>query len=168
MRAVSVGFRPTVQPKRVVDAEDNLAGGYEFNGQELLELSAVPIPANPEALQRAVAAGIEQRDLGRVFVRNEAPIALTAEMDIDFAREIIAARAARAGAPPVECCDMEAILRARLICTLSHVDRGLAQLQELLSLPSHAGTAEEKFLLELTGSAISVTPLDSFWESLGS
>jgi hypothetical protein len=40
---------------RYVDLEGHMTG-YEFTSQELLELSAVPIPANPEALARLAVA----------------------------------------------------------------------------------------------------------------
>ena len=58
--AYSVGFIPDMtkaqsyKPKPMKDAEESsvIAGGWEFNGQELLEVSQVTIPANPQALQR--------------------------------------------------------------------------------------------------------------------
>lgn len=62
MSAVSVGFRPLEKPKMIVDEKDNFTG-YEFTKQELLELSAVPIPANPEALARHFAEAEESGDL---------------------------------------------------------------------------------------------------------
>ena len=46
MRAVSVGFRAL--------EFENREKGVEFKRQELLELSAVPIPAHPAALQKAM------------------------------------------------------------------------------------------------------------------
>lgn len=52
LRATSVGFRPTKH------AYDDERGGYDFLEQELLEFSIVPVPANPEALLDAKAAGI--------------------------------------------------------------------------------------------------------------
>lgn len=55
LRSTSVGFMPTVEPKRL---GDDPQGGYEFVGQELLEFSIVPIPANPEALRRAMDKGL--------------------------------------------------------------------------------------------------------------
>jgi hypothetical protein len=54
LRAVSVGFMP-LEMTRYVDLEGHMTG-YEFTSQELLELSAVPIPANPEALARLAVA----------------------------------------------------------------------------------------------------------------
>jgi len=50
MRAVSVGFKPT---EFEALNSDNPFGGIRFIKQELLELSAVPIPAHPKALQKA-------------------------------------------------------------------------------------------------------------------
>jgi hypothetical protein len=51
MRAVSVGFRPMEFAPRA-DDDGNFAG-FEFKRQELLELSAVPVPANARALRKA-------------------------------------------------------------------------------------------------------------------
>lgn len=52
MKAVSVGFKPTKKPNRILDDAGEWTGGYEFVGQSLLELSTVPVPANPSALAR--------------------------------------------------------------------------------------------------------------------
>lgn len=49
LNAVSIGFRPQ-KWERVY--EDDKFIGFKFNEWELLELSGVPIPANPEALQQ--------------------------------------------------------------------------------------------------------------------
>lgn len=61
LNAVSVGFIP-------LDWEDgNQKSGFDrkYIEQELLELSAVSVPANPNALQNAVKAGaLERSDLG--------------------------------------------------------------------------------------------------------
>lgn len=55
MRAVSVGFRPIEFARR--SAEGDLTHEtYEFTRQELLELSAVPIPAHPAALRKMMAS----------------------------------------------------------------------------------------------------------------
>lgn len=53
LRAVSVGFMPTKQPNEIKDAQNRWTGGYEFVAQDLLELSVVPVPANPAALSIA-------------------------------------------------------------------------------------------------------------------
>lgn len=49
--AFSVGFIPDMD-KAVEREGDRGFGSYEFNGQELLEVSQVSIPSNPEALQQ--------------------------------------------------------------------------------------------------------------------
>ena len=48
LRAESVGFR-------AMEFEENSQGGITFTKQELLEISAVPIPAHPGALAKAMA-----------------------------------------------------------------------------------------------------------------
>ncbi|MEW6657235.1 MAG: HK97 family phage prohead protease [Thermodesulfobacteriota bacterium] len=58
LRATSVGFsfierEPIIDPK-----SDGRQTGWRFLKQELYELSAVPVPANPEALMLAVQKGI--------------------------------------------------------------------------------------------------------------
>lgn len=58
LRAVSVGFRP-LKWERIKDDEGNETWSYRFQKQELLEFSAVPIPANPEALVAARQKGID-------------------------------------------------------------------------------------------------------------
>lgn len=73
MRAVSVGFMPLEEPKCIQD-EDGRMTGYEFLSQDLLELSAVPIPANQEALARSF---VPDADVRKVF-RNEEDAPATA------------------------------------------------------------------------------------------
>lgn len=58
LHAVSVGFRP-LKWERLVDEEGNETWSFRFKKQELLEFSAVPIPANPEALVAARQKGID-------------------------------------------------------------------------------------------------------------
>lgn len=53
--AYSVGFKPDMSKAKEMDGDDPWFSSYEFNGQELLEVSQVTIPSNPEALQRAKA-----------------------------------------------------------------------------------------------------------------
>lgn len=56
MNAVSVGFLP----KKWNWAEDeNRKYGIDFDEQELLEFSAVPVPANPEALLGGKSLGVD-------------------------------------------------------------------------------------------------------------
>lgn len=56
MKAVSVGFLPT---KWSFVEEDDRPFGVDFEEQELLEYSAVPVPSNASALLAASAAGID-------------------------------------------------------------------------------------------------------------
>lgn len=62
LKAASVGFMPTVEPNMIWAADDpnhqDWPTGYEYVGQELLELSVVPVPANPQALALARSLGI--------------------------------------------------------------------------------------------------------------
>lgn len=53
LRATSVGFRPLTW---VYNEE---RGGYDFQTQELMEFSIVPVPANAEALIEAREAGVD-------------------------------------------------------------------------------------------------------------
>jgi HK97 family phage prohead protease len=62
LRTASVGFRPTaVNPAE--EEERRQRWGMNFEKQELLEWSVVPIPANAQALLRAHDAGINTRPL---------------------------------------------------------------------------------------------------------
>jgi HK97 family phage prohead protease len=56
LRAVSVGFNPV---KYAFSDEPGRSWGVDFLTQELLEFSACPIPANPEALMEARSMGID-------------------------------------------------------------------------------------------------------------
>lgn len=56
LSAVSVGFRP-LKYNWVEDTDRPF--GIDFEEQELLEFSAVPVPANPDALVAAKSAGID-------------------------------------------------------------------------------------------------------------
>jgi hypothetical protein len=58
MRATSVGFIPKEFEFREEEDESAMLG-FDFTRQELLEFSAVPVPANPEALIQARHAGID-------------------------------------------------------------------------------------------------------------
>jgi HK97 family phage prohead protease len=66
LSAVSVGFMPLSPPVPLSDLEGNFTG-YEFSNQELLELSCVNIPANKNALARAIEKGFSAADLELVF-----------------------------------------------------------------------------------------------------
>lgn len=79
MHAVSVGF----QPKKYAWAEEEKDGkeraehsGINFLKQELLEYSAVPVPANPNALSLAMKSGVDTK-----------PLKLWAEMVLDESKQ---------------------------------------------------------------------------------
>lgn len=55
LKATSVGFLPDFAKA----AWNDERGGFDFKGQELLEFSIVPVPANAEALLDAKSAGID-------------------------------------------------------------------------------------------------------------
>jgi HK97 family phage prohead protease len=83
MKAVSVGFKPLEAPKLIKDTDTGEFTGYEFTKQELLELSAVPIPANPEAVARAIGDGvIRQGDVATFFINRESTLATPEETTI--------------------------------------------------------------------------------------
>jgi hypothetical protein len=79
IRAVSVGFYPGVI------AEEAVEGGsrYRLSKCELLEISVVPIPSNPDAVAKSAAA--EHEYIGRLAAERRAraqenePMAMTAE-----------------------------------------------------------------------------------------
>jgi len=66
LQAVSVGFIPTVPPNVRATANGDVLG-YEFVGQELLELSLVTVPANPNALAVAKSLGFHDDALRALF-----------------------------------------------------------------------------------------------------
>ena len=65
--AFSVGFIPDMD-KAVPLHKDDAFGvrGMEFNGQELLEVSAVTVPSNPDALQRIVKSSMAEPALKEI------------------------------------------------------------------------------------------------------
>ena len=69
MNAVSVGFRTLQDPNPIRD-ESGAMTGLEFVAQELLELSAVVLPANTDAVARARALDsgiVRAADLDKIF-----------------------------------------------------------------------------------------------------
>ena len=75
LNAVSVGFLPTKAPNYIWAADDpkheNWPTGYEFVGQELLELSVVPVPANAQALALARSLALSEATQRRLLVFDE-------------------------------------------------------------------------------------------------
>lgn len=66
LNAVSVGFLPLARPLPIFD-EDQHVTGFEFIAQDLLELSVVTVPANPNALQIAKDFGLTPTEMRRLF-----------------------------------------------------------------------------------------------------
>ena len=56
--AFSVGFSPDMDKAKEIKGGHGMFPSFEFNGQELLEVSHVTVPANAEALQALKAKGI--------------------------------------------------------------------------------------------------------------
>jgi hypothetical protein len=54
--AFSVGFVPDMSQAKTIDSHGNIS--YEFNGQELLEVSQVTVPSNADALQSFKGIGL--------------------------------------------------------------------------------------------------------------
>lgn len=71
LKASSVGFMPTVEPNLIRGDADESGyrpiTGFEFIGQELLELSVVPVPANPAALALARDMGMSPESQTLLF-----------------------------------------------------------------------------------------------------
>lgn len=71
INASSVGFLPT-KWERLEDKDDTGSGavamGRKFIKQELLELSGVPVPSNPEALQLSIKSFAEDKDFTPFFM----------------------------------------------------------------------------------------------------
>ena len=55
--AFSVGFIPDASRMQRREDDEGKFAGIDFRGQELLEVSHVTVPANPEGLQRAISLG---------------------------------------------------------------------------------------------------------------
>ena len=70
LKTVSVGFQPI---EWELSKDKSRPQGVNFKKQELLEISIVPIPANPNALVQAKAAGIAIERLGLQVEATRAP-----------------------------------------------------------------------------------------------
>jgi hypothetical protein len=67
IRAASVGFRPTSEPRPIRDKLTHAVTGFEFDGTELLEISLANVPLQPKTLrQKALDLGI-LTDFDRVY-----------------------------------------------------------------------------------------------------
>jgi len=85
IRAVSVGFYPGKVTEELTPGGGTI---YRLSSNELLEISAVPIPSNPDAVAKAIAW--ERQHLGRIAAGKaaisgkEAPMAMTPEEKAAF------------------------------------------------------------------------------------
>jgi HK97 family phage prohead protease len=132
LRSVSVGFRPLERPTPIEDDTGRMTG-FEFRSQELMELSGVPIPANQEALARAVNEGIVSKAAAvKIF---DAPV-VEARLPVAVARGLLAAHASRCGKPVVQCSDEQAVARATMICLVTSTCKTIEDSQPyVLALP---------------------------------
>lgn len=71
LRAVSVGFRPRGFVLR--KGKSGAVEGVEYTKQELLEISAVAVPANPRALAKALNEGLSAPRLAPLFTFGPRP-----------------------------------------------------------------------------------------------
>lgn len=82
LRATSVGFRD-LEREPITDKEGRQTG-FRYKKQELYELSAVPVPANPNALVMAVQKGVvsHQEVEHLTIVAQEADLGLEEQTDL--------------------------------------------------------------------------------------
>lgn len=67
MKATSVGFQ-SLEKEPIIDAKnEGRQTGWRYLKQELYELSAVPVPANPHALMNAVEKGVISQEEGETL-----------------------------------------------------------------------------------------------------
>jgi phage head maturation protease len=71
LNSCSVGFRPLAEPK------SNSKGGLDYGEVELMEISVCPLPANPDALARALGGSASSSVSEEALQRRVATIAAT-------------------------------------------------------------------------------------------
>ena len=67
LRAVSIGWTP-IEYEAMLD-EEGVQVGWDFMKNELLEVSAVPVPSDPDALMTAAASGVLPENQLGAFAR---------------------------------------------------------------------------------------------------
>jgi HK97 family phage prohead protease len=125
LKSVSVGFKPLEQPKAIRDTETDQITGFEFTSQDLLELSCVPLPANPDAVARAVEAGIVTSKDADHFFKAAEPVA-DEKLLRDILRRVIALEAQMArshGSSSLE--ELLALDKEQSIETLAELESAL-------------------------------------------
>ena len=166
MRAVSVGFMPLEMPNRITDLEGNATGGYEFTSQELLELSACPVGANPEALARAVQKGFSETDLQRVF---SAPPMTEVEVYRELAavnHEIARVAVAFAKETLLKADELRVLLKAAQLRGVN-LTADLTLAEVLAAIRGSGVAAEEIETLEAETGSSEITTLDQLAAAVG-
>jgi HK97 family phage prohead protease len=175
LRAVSVGFLPLEAPTRIPDGD-----GYEYGSMELLELSCVPVPANPQALARAVEKGFDAAHLEKVF-SGEAPplpeaVVLRGLVEINSALAHLAVALAKAAL--LKANEMRALLEAAGVQSesadltledlLAAVHGAGTSLPEVsAALRAMVSTGESIESVEQLGEVLGTTGIKEFEQALG-
>jgi uncharacterized protein len=155
LRAVSVGFLPLEHPKAIRDENNDRVTGWEFTSQELLELSAVPVPANSDALARCVKKGFAEADLQRVFVPQMSEADALRELAAIY-QEISRIAVGLAA---------ETVREALAALKAARPEAGDLTLEELLAAIREAGTSLPK--TENSGEITSINTLDDLAAAVG-
>lgn len=95
LNAVSVGFMPLEYQPRMEDDDDGISHqeGWDFTSVEQLELSAVPIPANPEALGRVLKSAtrrngqFDMQKLGHAMLLEAKSMGLISGQEVERAEK---------------------------------------------------------------------------------
>ena len=99
INAVSVGFAPTAEGHWGRRADDEDPDVYYYNGQQLLEVSVVNVPSNPDAVKRSIEAeralheGEREAEVEETKIEAEEEVKAPESDDINFRLTI--ARATR-------------------------------------------------------------------------
>ena len=93
LHAVSVGFRATAKGHKGDEERGENPNVYYYNGQELLEVSVVNIPANANALKRSMEEEEAVREYEEKAEEPEPVVDTTAEEPADYTSTIARARA---------------------------------------------------------------------------
>ena len=93
LHAVSVGFRATAKGHKGDEERGENPNVYYYNGQELLEVSVVNIPANANALKRSMEEEEAVREYEEKAEEPEAAAPAAEEAPADYTSTIARARA---------------------------------------------------------------------------
>jgi HK97 family phage prohead protease len=157
LRAVSVGFR-TKNPPTTADVNGKAI--LMLSGNELIEISVVPIPANPEA----TALAARSLDLIRALVRKEPKnmktinLALSLSADADESTTLTAVTALKAFEKDVLALTGKASAVEALGALTSLRDSSVAQAAKVLELEKAAELRERDELIRAGVAAKKLTP----------